>query len=44
MFLRDGSVSPKMTHWRALCGEGPWVKGGADANPGASEESVWWTW
>ena len=32
-----------MTHWWALCSEGPWVKGGANANPGASEESVWWT-
>ena len=39
-FLRDGSVSPKMTHWRALGGEGSWEagKGGADANPEVSEE------
>jgi hypothetical protein len=26
--------------WRGTLGG----KGGANANPGASEESVWWTW
>ena len=26
--------------WRGALGG----KGGANANPGASEESVWWTW
>ena len=40
VFLRGGSVSPKMTHWWALGGEGSWgaSKGGVEANPEVSEE------